>query len=123
MNSIMTDSDIYPEFEDLWKNLDSLVDETGVWDSDKPDILEFAVFGFRRHQKAEEWMEGHLRIAALYAKGLFEMDTPDEEMEFSLIALGTLLGLFSSGRIDERLYRIGYILIPGFLMAKQADKG
>ena len=115
----MTDSDIYAEFEDIWKNLDALVEETGVWDADSPDVLELSHYGFQRHQAAEEWKEGHLRIAALYAKELFEMDAKDEEMDFSLIALGSLLGLFSSGRIDERLYRIGYFLIPGFLMAKQ----
>lgn len=123
MHSVMTDSDIYAEFEDIWKHLDSLVDETGVWDSDKPDILEFSAFGFRRHQVPEEWKEGHLRIAARYAKELFEIDAPDAEMEFSLIALGSLLGLYSKGLIDDRLYRIGYILIQGFLMAKQAGKG
>ena len=38
-----------------------------------------------------------------------------------MLALGLLLGRYSSGKIDDRVYRLGYILLPGFVMGKGGD--
>ena len=40
--------------------------------------------------------------------------------KFSMLALGSLLGLYAAGKIDDRVYRLGFILLPGFIMGKGA---
>lgn len=114
----MTDSDIYAEFEYLWEHLEEIVERALLLDVPDPSIIKVAIAGFRRHQAAEEWKKGHLDIVVQHAKQLFDLDAEDLELEFSMMAHGALLGLYSSGKIDDRLYRIGYILITGFVMKK-----
>jgi len=42
--------------------------------------------------------------------------------KYNMLALGVLLGLYSAGKIDDRLYRTGYFLLPGFVIGRRTGQ-
>jgi len=80
-----------------------------------------AIVGFSYHDKTENWQQGHLKIARQYADECARLGDSAELRKFNLLALGALLGLYSAGKVDDRLYGIGYALLPGFVLSKGSE--
>ncbi len=93
----MTDSDIFDEFQRLW----------GSYRVCSDAAAQLATPNFEDDEFAQEYLAecDHLK------------DT-SKTKKFAMLALGALLGLYSAGKIDDRVYRLGYILLPGFIMGK-----
>jgi len=80
--------------------------------------MKMAIVGFSYHDKTEHWEQSHFKAAKDYRDECIRLGDAVKTVKFNLLALGALLGLYASGRIDDRLYRVGYALLPGFVMSK-----
>lgn len=117
----MSESDIYDEFERLWRSFRVCRQSADALKSPNPeddDFIKIAIVGFSYHDKTENWREGHLKIVKGYGDECARLGDPPKTKQFNLLALGALLGLYSAGRIDDRLYGIGCALLPGFVLSK-----
>jgi len=117
----MSESEILEEFERLWRNFGVCCRSATSLDSPNPqdnDFIKMAIIGFSYHDKTENWRQDHFEIAHRYLTDCEGLGDTEKTKRFNLLALGALLGLYSSGRIDDRLYGIGYALLPGFVMSK-----
>jgi hypothetical protein len=117
----MTERDIFDEFERLWTCYAACAASADHLRSPNPQdgtFIKMAIVGFSYHDKTENWQFGHYRIVEEYLAECEKLGDSDSVKRFNMLALGSLLGLYSSGKIDDRIYRIGYILLPGFVMGK-----
>ena len=117
----MSESDIFDEFERLWHSFGVCCRSAEALDSPNPQddqFIKMAIVGFSYHDKTENWQQGHFTIARRYVDECTRLGDPPKLGKFNLLALGALLGLYSAGKIDDRLYGIGYALLPGFVMSK-----
>ncbi len=120
----MSESDIFEEFERLWRSFAVCCQSARTLDSPNPqddEFIKMAIVGFSYHDKTENWKQGHFDIARECADECARLGDPAGLRKFNLLALGSLLGLYSGGKIDDRLYRIGYALLPGFVMSKGSE--
>ncbi len=120
----MSESDIFEEFERLWRSFAVCCQSAETMDSPNPEddqFIKMAIVGFSYHEKTENWQPAHFKIARQYADECARLGDPAKLRKFNLLALGALLGLYSSGRVDERLYGIGYALLPGFVLSKGSE--
>ncbi len=117
----MTESDIFDDFERRWQAV------SGCWriacdlkspNSEDGNLIKMAIVGFSYHDKTENWAVGHCKIAERYLKESEDVGDSEDIRKFSMLALGSLLGMYSAGKIDDRLYGIGYALLPGFVLGK-----
>jgi len=119
----MTQSDIFPEFERLWASYASYSNAAGHLSSPNAkddDFIKMAIVGFGSHQKTEEWGAKHWELAKQYLDECAEAEGTEKMKKFSMLALGALLGLKSAGKLDDRLYLIGSMWLPGFVLLKGA---
>ena len=117
----MSESDIFDEFERLWRSFAVSCQSAEALESPNPQddqFIKMAIIGFSHHDKTENWQQGHFSIARQYADECARLGDPANLRKFNLLALGSLLGLYSAGKVDDRLYGIGYALLPGFVMGK-----
>ncbi len=120
----MKESDIFEEFERLWRNFAACCRSAETLNSPNPEDDEFikmAIVGFSCHDKTENWQQGHFKIAKQYADECARLGDSAALRKFNLLALGALLGLYSAGKADDRLYGIGYALLPGFVLSKGSE--
>ena len=120
----MSESDIFDEFERLWQSFDVCRQSAESLDSPNPQddqFMKMAIVGFSYHDKTENWQQGHFKIAREYADECLRLGDEANVAKFNLLALGALLGLYSSGKLDDRLYRTGYALLPGFALSKGGE--
>jgi len=118
---MITEANILTEFNRLWDvvpqswqmacNLVSPNEEDS-------DILKMAMIGFSCHDKMENWKQGHFKIAQCYLKECDSLGDSEDMKKINMLLLGALLGMYSAGKIDDGLYRTGYILLPGFVMGR-----
>ncbi|ADO00798.1 hypothetical protein Gbem_4097 [Citrifermentans bemidjiense Bem] len=117
----MTESDLFDEFERLWRCY-RVCCEVAVTlktpNAEDDEFIRMAIVGFSYHDRTENWNHDHYKIAKNYLDECAGLGDSAQEKKFNLLVIGALLGLYSSGKIDEKIYRIGYILLPGFVMAK-----
>jgi hypothetical protein len=117
----MTESEIFDEFERLWRNYRQCCAAAAELNSSNAvddEFIKMAIVGFSFHQRTDEWHSRHYELVKGF---LDEYDQPDDTVElkkFAMLGHGALLGLYSAGKIDDRVYRLGYILLPGFIMGK-----
>ena len=90
---------------------------------DDDEYVRAAIVGFSRHSETEEWARGHFEFIHDYRRG----DYSDESLEvlygdhagdyalFACLCLGSLLGLFQSGKITDEEFRIAEAQLPGFM--------
>jgi len=117
----MSETEIFEEFERLWQSYSVCCDSAKTLNSPNPQDDEFvkmAIVGFSYHDKTENWKRGHFKIATDYRDECIRLGDAAKTVKFNLLALGALLGLYASERIDDRLYHVGYALLPGFVMSK-----
>jgi len=115
----MTDSEIYDEYEKLWADYSNFCEAANhitIEDAEADDFVRMAIIGFANHQIIDKWRPDHAVIAMDYMNELISEEDTLKNKKFTMLAIGTILGLYSSYKIDERVYRIGLILIPGFIM-------
>jgi hypothetical protein len=120
-DQLATERDVYDEFERLWCCYASCLTAADSLGSPNPEdnsFIKLAIVGFSHHDNVRNWQPRHYQIAREYLDECEKLDDSDNTKRFNMLALGALLGLYSSGKIDDRVYRIGYILLPGFVMAK-----
>jgi hypothetical protein len=120
----MTESDIFDEFQKLWRSFSICCQAAETLDSPDPEddqFIKMAIVGFSYHDKTENWEHGHFKLARQYDDESARLGDSDNLRKFNLLALGSILGLYSAGKIDERLYRLGYALLPGFVMSKGGE--
>jgi hypothetical protein len=120
----MNGSDIFDEFERLWRTFGVCCESAETLRSPNPQddqFIKMAIVGFSFHDKTENWRQGHFKIAREYADESMRLGDPPKLTKFNLLALGALLGLFSAGKLNDRLYGIGYALLPGFVMSKGGE--
>jgi hypothetical protein len=118
---MMTEADIYGEFERLWDSFAVCVQAADHLNSPNPEddpFVKVAIVGFLCHDQANNWRYDHYAVTKKYLIACEELGDSPNTKRFNMLALGDLLGLYSSGKIDERVYRIGYALLPGFVMGK-----
>jgi hypothetical protein len=120
----MSESDIFDEFEKLWRSFSVCCRSAEELDSPNPEddwFIKMAIVGFSYHEKTENWQQGHFQLARRYADECARLGDSVEVRKFNLLALGALLGLYSAGKIDDRLYGVGHALLPGFVMSKGSE--
>jgi len=120
----MNDSGIYDEYERLWRCYSVCCHSADALKSPNPhddEFIKMAIVGFSYHDKTENWKQCHFDLAKAYLDESLRLGDTVKTAKFSLLALGALLGLYSSGKIDERHYGIGYALLPGFVMSKGGE--
>ncbi len=120
----MNESDIYDEFEKLWRSFETCCRCAESLKSPNPrdnEFIKMAIVGFSCHDRTENWQQGHFEIANRYSLDCERLGDTDNAKRFNLLAVGALLGLYSAGKIDDRLYGIGYALLPGFVLSKGAE--
>ena len=118
---MMTESDIFDDFERRWQAA------SGCWltacnltspNLEDSNLIKMAIVGFSYHDKTENWAVGHYKIAERHLKESEDVGDSEDIRKFNMLVLGSLLGMYSVGKIDERLYGIGYALLPGFVLGK-----
>jgi len=116
---MLSHSDIAAEFERLLKAYpaclaaaDSLVSPN----QEDNRFTKMAIVGFSYHDRTENWAEGHYALARDYLNESESLENPTPIRLFSMLALGSLLGLYSAGKIDDGVYRVGVGVLPGFVM-------
>ena len=117
----MTDSDTFDEFERLWGSYRVCSDaaaQLATPSFEDDEIMRMAIVGFSYQQKTEEWHREHWKLAQENLAECDHLKDTSKTKKFAMLALGALLGLYSAGKIDDRVYRLGYILLPGFIMGK-----
>jgi hypothetical protein len=117
----VNESDIFDEFERLWTSFDTYCQSAELLHSPDPhddQFIRMAVIGFSCHDDIKNWRQDHFKIAREYADESIQLGDSTRLTKFNLLALGALLGLYSTSKLDDRLYRIGYALLPGFVMGK-----
>ena len=88
------------------------------------DDVKMAIVGFSYHTPTEQWSlqhysfirsrcDGELSDQALQDRG----DGVAVFRAFACLALGALLGLYSSGQIDDTTFALGDAQLPGFMYA------
>ena len=120
----MTDSDIFDEFEKLWESYrahSEAAHKLTTPNSEDDEFIRMAIIGFTIHQTIDKWRPDHRVLAIDYLDSMNQPEDTSKMKKFTMLAFGTVLGLYSSWKIDERGYRIGNILIPGFVMSKGAS--
>ncbi len=120
----MSESEIFDEFEKLWRSYSVCCRSAETLDSPNAEddqFIKMAIVGFSYHDKTENWQQGHFKIAKQYADACADLGDPPSLRKFNLLALGALLGLYSAGKIDDRVYGIGYALLPGFVLSKGSE--
>jgi hypothetical protein len=75
-----------------------------------------AVVGFSYHDRTENWAQRHFEIAHAYLDESDSLEDPSPIKLYSMLALGSLLGMYSASKIDDSVYRNGSALLPGFVM-------
>ncbi len=120
----MSDSDIFDEFERLWCSFAACcrsAETLSSPNSEDNQFIKMAIVGFSFHDRTENWQQGHFKIARQYADECASLGDPTNLRKFNLLALGALLGLYSAKKVDDRLYGIGYALLPGFVLSKGSE--
>ncbi len=120
----MSESDIFDEFERLWRSFAASCQSAETLNSpnrEDDQFIKMAIVGFSYHDKTGNWQQGHFTIARKYADECARLGDPPKLKKFNLLALGALLGLYSAGKVDDRLYGIGYALLPGFVLSKGSE--
>ena len=118
---MLTESDIFDEYERLlncYTDCCKAAENIASPNHEDNRFIKMAIVGFSFHQTTENWAPGHYTIAKRYLDESEDLEDAENTKRFNMLALGALLGLYSSGKIDDRVYRVGYILIPGFVMSK-----
>ncbi len=120
----MNESDMFDEFDRLWRSFAVCSRAAEMLDSpnreDDP-FIKMAIIGFSYHDKTENWQQRHFKLAKQYAAECARLGDPPKLRKFNLLALGALLGLYSAGKMDDRVYGIGNALLPGFVLSKGSD--
>jgi hypothetical protein len=117
----MSDSDVMDEFKRLLAAYDACVDAAHrmVSPNAEDDVFtKMAIVGFSYHQKTEEWQREHWVEAKEFLKAFDQPEDSATAKGFAMLAVGALLGLRSSGRLDERGLSVGCAVLPGFIAAK-----
>ena len=116
---MLSHSDIAAEFERLLKAYpaclaaaDSLVSPN----QEDNRFTKMAIVGFSYHDRTENWAEGHYQLARNYLDESESLEDPTPIKLFSMHALGSLLGMYSAGIVDECVYNHGSAVLPGFVM-------
>ncbi len=120
----MSESDIFDEFERLWRSFAVCSRAAETLDSpnrEDDQFIKVAIVGFSYHDKTENWHQGHFKIAKQYSGESARLGDPPKLRKFNLLAVGALLGLYSAGKVDDRVYGIGYALLPGFVLSKGSE--
>jgi hypothetical protein len=118
---MMNERQVFDEFQKLRDCFGTCCEAADRLQSPNPEdnmYIKMAIVGFFYHDKTENWSQEHYRIVREYLNECEELNDPERIRRFNMLALGALLGLYSSGKIDDRVYRLGYILLPGFVLAK-----
>ncbi len=121
----MTQHEIFTEFERLLGCYAACVkasETLSTPNGEDDEFMKMAIVGFSYHEKTEAWSRKHWLIAKEYLQesdGLEHFDSTKTK-KFSMLALGALLGLYSAEMIDDRIYQIGYVTLPGFILEKGA---
>jgi hypothetical protein len=117
----MVDADITDEFRRLWSVRDACREAALAISSPNPeddDLVKLAIVGFSYHQKTEDWRREHWREAKDLLDEFDETDASAAAKEFAMLAFGALLGLRSSGQLDDRGLSLGCAVLPGFIALK-----
>ena len=120
----MNESDIMNEYRRLWDSFASCREVAEEFESPNPEDdgpIKMAIVGFSFHDRTENWARGHFEIAKQYLDESVGLGASLPAQEFSMLALGALLGMYSASKIDDRLYGAGYALLPGFVLASGAE--
>lgn len=81
-------------------------------------FIKMAIVGFSYHEETECWARDHFEVAHDYLCESGSIGASDAMKLYSMLALGALLGMHTSGKIDTSTYRTGHATLPGFTMAK-----
>ncbi len=118
---MVSESDIHDEYERLWENYTTCLECADSLDSPNADdnrFIKMAIIGFSYHDATSSWSADNFEIASRYLAESESLDDLDSMKLYSMLALGSLLGMYSAGKIDDHVYRIGYALLPRFVMGK-----
>lgn len=122
----MNASGIFDEFERLWASYRFCAEEAdrlSTPNAEDDEFIKMAIVGFSYHQKTEEWRQEHWKLAKQYLAESSDLGDSSKTKKFAMLALGTLLGLYSAGKIDDRVYWHGHVLLPGFILNKGGAVG
>ncbi len=117
----MTESDIFDEYQRMWDSFRRCCEAANSLNTPNPEddiFIKMAIVGFSHHQKTESWEHDNYRVAKQYLDEGTSLGDSETMRKFNLLALGALMGLYASGKIDQRVYSIGYCLLPGFVLGK-----
>lgn len=117
----MTGSDLFDEFERLWtsfRTCSATARHLATPNAEDDEFIKMAIVGFSYHQRTEEWQHEHWKLTKEYLGECERLEDGEKTKKFAMLAFGALLGLFSAGKIDDRLYQLGCILLPGFILSK-----
>ena len=118
---MLNESDILNEFEHLYNNYKLYHDSAlKIISPNKNDseYIKIAIMGFSKNSKSLNWNINHFNLIENYFKEYIECGICEIEIKFSLLAVGSMLGLYFENKIDDRLYKYSIILLPGFVMGK-----
>lgn len=118
---MLSQSDVFEEFEHLLTAFPACLSTADSLESPNAEdnrFIKMAIAGFDRHDPAVNWAYGHFEVARSYLDETESLGDSDSIKLYSLLALGTLLGMYSAGKIDERVYNVCHATLPGFILLK-----
>lgn len=113
--------ELFDDFEQLLANYSACLECADGLESPNPEDSRFtkmAIVGFSHYEDTSNWQRGHFEIASDYLAESESIDLPEGAKLYSMLALGALLGMHSAGQIDDRVFRVGLALLPGFVFYK-----
>jgi hypothetical protein len=109
------------EFDRILRDFQIFKDASLQIQSPNPEDDRFillAISGFSFYEKTENWRDGHFQIIRDYINETSRLDYSENIKSFNSVALGTLLGLFSSGKITQENYNLGIFQLAGYVLSQ-----
>jgi hypothetical protein len=96
--------------------------------ADDDIYVKLAVVGFSLNRDSHEWCITHFQYIrdnydAGYSEQVSPLYGPEREAEamFACLCMGLLLGMHGAGKIDDRVFLWGEMLLPGFILSKGSE--
>ena len=113
------------ELKRLWKECPKcvkLAEDLQTPDGQDTKYSKIAIVGFSYHDKTENWDINHFEMVETYMKECSRAGHDTKMKEYLALCHGALLGLYSSGAIDDNMYSYGMTVLPGYAFGKGAER-